>query len=259
MSAPPGVPVLMYHSIGPGHGPTTIPEATFRAQIAALSACGYRSVSCAAFVGWLRGDTPADWPEHPVLITFDDAFADFASSAHPVLAASGFQAVVFVPTGHVGSLERWAGASHPPRPLLDWAAIRSLAAQGVEFGGHGVHHLDLTTLSPEARRAEIESSATALATALGVRPRAFAAPYGCVDAATRTEILRRYEVAFGTRFARARPDAPQDDVPRIEMHYFRDVARWRAFLQGSVAYFHARRLLRAVRHAGATLRAAPKP
>lgn len=245
-----GIPVLMYHSIGPDRGPTALPEDTFRAQIETLTACGYRSVPCGAIAAWLRGETPAAWPEHPVLVTFDDALADFASRAHPVLERSGVGALVFVPTAHVGSLERWHGAHDPPRALLDWPTIRRLAAQGVEFGGHGAHHVDLTTLPAAERRAEIEASATALADALGVRPQAFAAPYGRVDAATRADILRHYEIAFGTRFATARRDSPAGDVPRIEMHYFRDVARWRAFLQGSVTYFHARRLLRAVRQAG---------
>jgi peptidoglycan/xylan/chitin deacetylase (PgdA/CDA1 family) len=158
-----------------------------------------------------------------------------------------------VPTGCVGAREQWHGANQPPRPLLDWRAIRALAAAGVEFGGHGVRHEDLTRLPREDRRREIDGSADALATALGMRPVAFAAPYGRVDAPTRADIRRTYAVAFGTRFARARQDAPQDDVPRVEMHYFRDASRWRAFLQGSMTYFTARRTMRGLRAAGRRL------
>jgi peptidoglycan/xylan/chitin deacetylase (PgdA/CDA1 family) len=119
----------------------------------------------------------------------------------------------------------------------------------VEFGGHGVGHTDLTRLSPAERRQEIDGSARALAQQLGAKPRAFAAPYGRVNAAVLADVARTYEVAFGTRFDRARRSSPRFDMPRIEMHYFREERRWRDFLRGADAYFAARRTLRAVRHA----------
>lgn len=253
MRASATVPVLTYHSIARGEGPTAMPEDVFAMQLDVLADEGFRTVSCGDLAAWLGGAVPPRWPARPVLITFDDAFADFATCAHPALAQRGFGALVFVPTGWVGAREGWPGAHRPARPLMDWATLRALATAGVELGAHGVRHADLTRLAPDLRRAEIEGSAQALAAALGVRPRAFAAPYGRVDAATRADIRASFEIAFGTRFAPVRRSAPADDVPRVEMHYFRNAARWRAFLKGSVAYYSARRTLRALRDAGSRL------
>jgi len=47
-------------------------------------------------------------PKRAVLITFDDAYADFAETAWPVLKRSGLCAALFVPTGY---------PNHPERPF----------------------------------------------------------------------------------------------------------------------------------------------
>lgn len=242
--------VLTYHSIATASGPTSIAPATFRMQMEALAARGIVTLDVAGFLRWHNGEAPRN---RCVLITFDDAFADFAEVAHPVLRAHGFSALVFAPTGALGGCETWPGAPTPPRALLDWPTVRALAGEGVEFGGHGVAHADLTRLSPDARRREIDGCAQALSARLGMRPRAFAAPYGRVDPAVCADIARIWDVAFGTRFARATVGADRFDVPRIEMHYFRAARRWAAFLDGHQGYLNTRRVLRAVRMASAAL------
>jgi peptidoglycan/xylan/chitin deacetylase (PgdA/CDA1 family) len=136
---------------------------------------------------------------------------------------------------------------------MSWATVRELAGEGVEFGGHGVGHADLTRLGAAERRQEIEGSARELADRLGRRPRSFAAPYGHVNRDVLAELARTFDVAFGTRFDRAREGCDRYDVPRIEMHYFRNPRQWKRFVRGGNAYFTLRRALRAGRIAGARL------
>ena len=240
--------VLAFHSISHGFGPTSIPAGTFRMQLETLAESGFRSLTCSEFLAWREGGL-AD-PGARVLITFDDGYADFATAAYPLLRAHGFSAIVFVPTGKLGASEDWRGANAARRPLMDWPTVVELARSGIEFGGHGVTHADLTRLSADARRAEIETSARHLAERLGQPPEGFAAPYGRVNAAVLADIRRSYGVAFGTRFACATRGCERFDVPRIEMHYFRDPRRWRDFLAGHRAYFLARRALRSIKAAG---------
>jgi peptidoglycan/xylan/chitin deacetylase (PgdA/CDA1 family) len=241
------VPVLTFHSISTEPGPTSIAPETFRMQMDVLSECGVWALTSDQFIAWQRGS--ATNGARQVLITFDDGFADFATAAHPVLHERGFASVVFVPTGKLGFREDWRGANDPPRRLLAWSTVRELAAAGVEFGGHGAAHADLTRVPPPVRRHEIERSARELEQHLGRPARAFAAPYGHVNRDVLDDVARTYEIAFGTRFARALAGEDQYDIPRIEMHYFRSPRRWRAFVEGATAYFQARRALRAVRYA----------
>jgi peptidoglycan/xylan/chitin deacetylase (PgdA/CDA1 family) len=242
---PASVPVLTFHSISNDPGSTSISAETFRMQMDVLAECGVAAMTCEEFLDWHRGGAPGGGRR--VLITFDDGFADFATAAHPVLRERGFAAMVFVPTGKLDYREDWRGANDPPRRLLDWSTVRELAAAGVEFGGHGVAHADLTRVPPPVRRHEIERSARELEQQLGRPVRAFAAPYGRVNRDVLADVARTYEIAFGTRFGRALPARDPYDVPRIEMHYFRSPRRWREFIDGATGYFEARRVLRAVR------------
>lgn len=235
--------VLTYHSIGTGRGPTSIPPEVFAAQMRTLAGLDYRTLTLGEFLDWRLGRSPG--PDRRVLITFDDGFADFQDAAHPVLRAHGFSALVFLPTGKLGGVEDWVGGER--RPLMGWAQVDELAGSGVEFGAHGVRHADLTGLDADARRAEVVLSGRELATRLGRPTRSFAAPYGRTDSAVRADIANHYEAAFGTRLGRARRDDDVHDLPRIEMHYFRDLKRWRGFLEGETAYLAGRRALRAVR------------
>ena len=234
--------VLTYHSIAAAPGPTSIAAETFRMQLDELDRLGYRSLTVADFVAWRSA--PAAAGGRKVLLTFDDGFADFAAAAHPLLREHGRSALVFLPTGRIGGSEDWAGAPQPGRRLLDWGAVRELAGAGIEFGAHGVTHADLTDLPVAARRAEIAACGRALAAELGVPTRCFAAPYGRVDRGVVADIAACYELSFGTRFGHARRDDPRCELPRIEMHYFRERRRWRDFLAGRHGYFHFRRALR---------------
>lgn len=238
--------ILTYHSISEGGGPTSIPPSVFGMHMDALAAAGYRSQTLSEFIRWHAGPANDD-DERRVLITFDDAFADFAEVAVSVLQRQGFSALVFVPTRRLGHPEAWDGANRPARPLMEWDTVRRLADAGMEFGGHSRTHADLTQLDPAAREDEIAGSAADLAEQLGRPVESFAAPYGRVSPAVLEAIRKHYRVAFGTRLAIARRDDDAADLPRIEMHYFRDRRTWSRFLDGHRGYFRMRQGLRAVR------------
>lgn len=240
-----GVNILMYHSISGEPGPTSIPPATFKVQIETLAACGYQAVSLADFADWHGG---GDLPARPVVITFDDGFADFAEHAAPVLATHGWSATVFLPSGRLGGCEGWYGANAAPRPLMTWDQVCTLAKVGIEFGGHSVTHADLTALTPDKLEDEVRRCRDEIGARLGQAPTSFAPPYGHANESVLAAVSKCYRVSVGTRLARAGRDDDLFDLPRIEMHYFRDPARWRAHLEGrGEVYFAARRGLRRVR------------
>lgn len=238
--------VLTYHSIADAPGPTSISPATFAMQMETLSACGYGAATLDQFLAWHEGRVELG---RRVLITFDDAFADFADAAAPVLRHHGFSALMFVPTHKLGGVEDWYTQPATNRPLMRREQIEALAAEGIEFGAHSRTHPHLTKLSDAEQDTEIRGSGEDLAQWLGRPTAAFAAPYGDVDAGTIESIARHYRAAFGTRFAKAQRGRNRHDIPRIDMHYFRNSLVWRNFLEGGMLYFHARRLMRAARGA----------
>jgi peptidoglycan/xylan/chitin deacetylase (PgdA/CDA1 family) len=240
------VNVLMYHSISDADGPTSIDAPTFRGQMAKLAERGYRVISLTEFMAWHASEK--DLPARTAVITFDDGFADFAECAAPELVARGWPATVFLPTGRLGGHEDWYGADAPARPLMTWEQVEVLARQGIDFGGHSVSHADLTKLDSQGQDREVRESFDVLKHRLGRVPVSFAPPYGHANAAVRATIGKWFRVSVGTRLQRATRACNILDVPRIEMHYFRDLARWDAYLDGRAElYFESRRALRRVR------------
>ena len=239
--------VLTFHSISDAGGPTSIGADVFDMQMRTLAQEGYCSLRVQDFADWHGATAGQNVKSKQVLITFDDAFEDFADVAVPILRRYGFSAVVFVPTARIGEGEVWKGASQPARPLMDWATIRHLAREGFEFGGHSRTHPDLTLLDPQALEREVADCARELKAQIGATVQAFAAPYGHVNARVIETIGRNYSLAFGTRLALARRGRERFDIPRIEMHYFRSERHWRHMLGGKRGYFRVRQLLRNVR------------
>lgn len=260
------VDILMYHSIADAPGPTSMAPARFAAQMQALALSGLPVISLDRLAAARKGG-PA-LPPRSVILTFDDGFRDFAEVAWPLLRDRGWPVCVYLPTGPLGGHETWRGRADPPRPLMGWQTIERLAGEGVTFGAHTVSHPDLLALDPAARLAELQQSRDAIAARLGQAPRHFAPPYGRADAALRTMLAGLFETSCGTRLDQARLDQARlggarlggarlggaatasdlHDLPRLEMFYFTDLARWRAHLAGrGSAYLAWRRGLRGLR------------
>ena len=241
--------VLMYHSISDGDGPTCIPAPVFRMQLDQLADLGYQSVSLDEVANWLTRQAPL--PPRPVLITFDDGFQDFTETAWPLLKSRGLGAVVFVPTGRVGGFDDWeVSTGHTARRLMSWEDVQRLGGDGVEFGGHSVHHEDLTRLPISRVRDEVETSRCVLEERLGGQIVAFAPPFGRSNAAIRAVIARAYQLSFGTMLGRATQKSEALELPRLEMHYFRNPIRWRTHLLGGGRWWlAARRSIRTLRAA----------
>lgn len=238
--AGPVTDILMYHSISGQGGPTCIAPDVFAAQMRAIAEAGVPVITLDDF-----GNATA---KRSVIITFDDGFQDFADTAWPVMRGLGFRPVVYLPTNYIGGREGWHGIASPPRQLMDWDTIRRLHAEGVIFGSHTESHPELDALASDAIESELTRSRDRIAAELGAAPAHFAPPYGIAGPAVRARIARHYRTSVGTRLGSADGAADHHDLPRLEMFYFTDIARWRAQLAGrGGGYLALRRTLRAVR------------
>ena len=131
---------------------------------------------------------------------------------------------------------------------MSWPEIRGLAGQGVAFGGHSVSHTDLTRLSQADLVREVRQCREDIEHHTGSKAISFAPPYGRCGAREVEEIRKSFAMSLGVTLNRAARDCDIYDVPRIEMHYFRDVKIWKRFLEGNAkAYFGTRRALRGLK------------
>ena len=193
------LPILMYHSISedpePGVAPyyrTITTPGRFTEQMRFLKENGYRGVSLREGLTWLRstesnGQVPGPINhqpsvkhqtsniEHPIVLTFDDGFRDFYTTAYPLLQELGFSATMFLPTAFIadhGTHRQFLG-----RDCLNWDEARELKAAGVEFGSHTVNHPKLTELNWHDIESEIVNSKSEIEEQLGSVVTSFAYPY----------------------------------------------------------------------------------
>lgn len=237
--------ILMYHSVSTLGGATAIAPATFAMQMRVLAES---SVAVLTLDEWLVARKAGQLPLRSAVITFDDGFQDFVESAWPVMSRHGFRPIVYLPTGFVGKVEGWKGIAAPPRRLMGWDTIRALGAEGVLFGSHTVNHPDLNGLSPADCLRELVCAQVAIEDRLARPVRHFAPPYGLASEVVRAHIGQQYRTSVGTRLAQAGPGDDLFDLPRIEMYYYADEARWRAHLAGrGRAYLLRRQVMRAAK------------
>ncbi|SDY92677.1 Polysaccharide deacetylase [Micromonospora pattaloongensis] len=179
------VPVLGYHSISdePRDGTLrwSVSPGDFDEQMALLAQRGRTPLTVTAYAAMLRGEAPP--PPRPVLVTFDDGFADLAETALPVLRRYGLTATAYVITSRIGSPR-----TRRSDPFLDWDAVAELRAGGVEIGSHSHTHRALDCLARGELPQEITLSRLALEDALGERVSSFAYPYGYSSAAVRRAV-----------------------------------------------------------------------
>ena len=125
-----GVAILMYHGFAPAGAPTSryvVPVDRFEAQLRGLLERGHRPLALGDYLEHRRAfQFP---PAHSFIVTIDDAYAEMATFAAPVLRDLGIPATVFVVDGRLGGHNDW---DHSPamrgRALLDADAIERLAA-----------------------------------------------------------------------------------------------------------------------------------
>lgn len=195
------LPVLLYHYVGPslaGLGPAlTVSTACFEKQVHWLARRGYSGICASDWLHGCRGEIVL--PRKPVLLTFDDAYADVADYALPILRRYDFRATIFVVTSQLGGTNAWdEWRRFSRRRLMTANEIRHWAAEGIEFGAHSRTHADLTALTGSELEDEVSGSAHDLTSVLGSRAISFAYPYGSYNQKVRNCVRGVFDLAFST-------------------------------------------------------------
>jgi len=182
------IPILMYHSVSnkvaPRFSKFAVTPQSFEAQLAYLQQSGYHSLTVSQMLQQV--DTSATPEPKPVLLTFDDGFADFYEAAFPLLKKYNMVATLYIVTGAVGGTSHWlASEGEGQRPIVTWKQVRDLAANGVECGAHTHTHPPLDRLPRASARDEISRSKQALEDHLGQGVNSFAYPFGYFDDAVQ--------------------------------------------------------------------------
>jgi peptidoglycan/xylan/chitin deacetylase (PgdA/CDA1 family) len=192
------VPILAYHSIGDqardGTMRWSVSAGDLDEQMAMVAERGRHALTVAQYAAALRGE--AALPPDPVLVTFDDGFADLATTALPVLRRYRVAATAFLISGRIGTRVADAG------PALDWDQLHELRAYGFQIGSHSHSHRALDCLPPREVEREVRWSKRLLEEGLDEEVVSFAYPYGYLSARVRHAVRAAgYSSACGVKNA----------------------------------------------------------
>lgn len=121
-----------------------------------------------------------------IVLTFDDGYRDFLTTAAPVLEQHHFSATLFVVTRTTEAKWRSDGSA---KALLSTGEIAEIKARGFSLGSHTVTHPDLTSLDQEALEREVGDSRATIAE-LGETFIPFAYPGGTFTRRERDAVER---------------------------------------------------------------------
>lgn len=239
--------VLSYHDVQPEVAPDdpyTVTPKELASHLEMLRASGYRPMTGGQLSRWVRGE-PA--PPRSVVLTFDDNTAGMWKWADPILAETGFSAVVFVITG---SMDR--------RPYyLSWDELDRMVDSGRWQIGSHTHDLHgrvpvsadgprqpalinrrwiaaagrLETMDEFTRRitADLDRSLAELAARGHDQPSLFAFPFSAHqtptnDPAAPQAVDHMLSARFGALLRNSKPprypsqdDRARADLPRLEV------------------------------------------
>ncbi|GGA19503.1 endo-1,4-beta-xylanase [Paenibacillus physcomitrellae] len=174
----PDIPVLLYHVISDNpQGEYQFSTDQFEQQMKYLHDNGYTTLTADQYVDIVADGQAA--PDHPILLTFDDATPDFISNALPILKKYDFNSVQFV-------VSDWIGGGYS----MTKAQLQELANESsVSLENHSkTHNNDISQggvwtnqITKDQALDEVEAASTFLQDITGKPSVLFAYPYGAYN------------------------------------------------------------------------------
>ncbi|EQA55488.1 polysaccharide deacetylase [Leptospira kmetyi serovar Malaysia str. Bejo-Iso9] len=205
-----GVPVLCYHHLAAEGGPMggyNLHPNLLEEQFKFLKAAGYQTVRLDQFYAYINGKKPSDFPEKPILLTFDDGSKTHLEVLVPLLKKYGFTASIFIYPSIISSGKKY---------YLTWDQLKSALDSGVlDLGSHTLYHPKLPTMSRALIRKQLLESKQILETKTGRKVVDLAYPFGLFDPRVIEEAKAiGYRMAFTVNPGKNLPGTPVYNVHR---------------------------------------------
>jgi len=219
------IPILMYHAVESAVRPPKykhfyVLASEFAGQMRMLKRAGYSPITFGALAAARAGT--GTLPPKPVLLTFDDGYANLFINVHPLLQELGFVYTVFLVSEKVGKTNDWVSRDgYDPTPLLTWAEIEEMqSGGGVEFEAHTATHPHLADIPAAEARREMADSKDALEQRLHKPMTTLCYPYGSFNEGVMDMAGEvGYTQAVTTEFGRVRNTDHPLRLPRISVYH----------------------------------------
>ena len=142
----PRLPILMYHNIcmEPSNSKgLTLSYDKLETQFQYLVDHGYKSLH---FSDIQKFKNSNEYPEKPIIITFDDVYVNQFEIAYPLLKKYNLKACFYIPFSFVGGTDSWNNGSEK---IMSVSQLKELDPTVIELGLHSFDHRPYSSLSLE--------------------------------------------------------------------------------------------------------------
>jgi peptidoglycan/xylan/chitin deacetylase (PgdA/CDA1 family) len=171
------VPILMYHHIEQASPQAdavrrdlSVGPIKFEEQLRYLRNEGYESITLNDLALHLTTGYPL--PPKPIILTFDDGYADAYTHAFPILKRLGFTGTFFLMSAPID-------AGNPD--FLSWDQVQEMHAAGMRFEAHSYNHPDLRNRGFQFLVFQVLAPKEAIEARTGEKVRFYAYPSGRYD------------------------------------------------------------------------------
>jgi peptidoglycan/xylan/chitin deacetylase (PgdA/CDA1 family) len=229
------VPILMYHSVAERPAAETrrlaVRPGDLADQLGHLRDSGFTPLSFSDLAAALR-DNGSALPARPIVITFDDGYADFHTEALPLLDELGFATTLFVTTGWLHDAGPHA-AGRPLDRMLTWSQVKEAAAHRVEVAGHSHSHPQLDQIGDAALREELVCNKALLEDEVGRPVTTMAYPFGYFNTRVQRAVAAAgYEAACAVDNAVAAGPHDRFAMPRLTVDRGTTMTKFQAAVAG---------------------------
>ncbi len=231
-----GVTILAYHLVGAGtDSPVDISTEVFDAHLESLSGC-VDSLDEALESLENESSSRKKVVRAPrVVLTFDDAYANFHEIVYPRLLEKKIPALLYVPTGFIDQEHPAPISGTEHLPACTWKQLREMADSGlVTLGSHTVTHPSLTKVDRQDAAWELEASRQRIEDMIENPVEHFCYPRGLWTTEIEADVSQHYSTAtiggggtikkashpFRLQRTSIRSDFPPDLSPLIKSNFW---------------------------------------
>ncbi|EMK11375.1 MULTISPECIES: polysaccharide deacetylase family protein [Leptospira] len=205
-----GIPVLCYHHLAPEGGPMggyNLHPNLLEEQFKFLKATGYKTVRLDQFYAYINGKKTSDFPDKPILLTFDDGSKTHLEVLVPLLKKYGFTASIFIYPSIISSGKKY---------YMTWEELKRALDSGVlDLGSHTLYHPKLPMMSRALIRKQLAESKQILESKTGRKVVDLAYPFGLFDPRVIEEAKAiGYRMAFTVNPGKNLPGTPIYNIHR---------------------------------------------
>jgi peptidoglycan/xylan/chitin deacetylase (PgdA/CDA1 family) len=181
---PRSIPILMYHKVPEQDLRSVhkiyVTKENFEKHLRFFRFRRFQTLTFSELVPFWQGKKSwKEFPQHPLLLTFDDGYKDNLTNAQPLLKKYGFRATLFLLADHSITENTWdSNTREPSSAIMTLEEKKQLDPTVFEIGSHGFHHWHLNQISEEDALREMKLSKLQLENDFSRPVVSFAYPFG---------------------------------------------------------------------------------